>query len=201
VAISHKHAYSLVMMRLTIICFGLYLSSCKPNQENGLPQDEQSKRISAKEHAQLIKEKLGIEKELTQLIDTKNADPNSEIEAAEKKLSQAYLNLQKKQSECSALLPLQTKIAQLQIQLRKERENQHEEQIKAINAEIIQTTDELKKCSEQQPEIQDAQAQIQNALANLSETRRKIANQIPEAKNLLRAIERLEGNLKEATQP
>lgn len=195
-----KHASLSPMKSLLPLAFGLFLASCDSSRDDSSKDSEAPAKITAEEHANLIKQKLELERDLGRLIAAQGSDEGAAIEATKDRLNEAYMNLRKTQNDHPLLKPLMEKQRTMQLSLRQARENGDMEQVQLIQAEIIKISDELKKTGSEQPEIVEAQAQITRIKDELNQARRELALNLPDAKHLVEGLDTIEKQLMEATQ-
>lgn len=187
------------MKRLVLLALSLALASCKSDKSGDGANDFET-RISAEDHANLIHQKLELEKDLGLIIADHNSEGVAEIEATKDRLNEAYINLRKVQSEHPLLKPLTVKLSEWNFHLRRARKAGDIESEKAASSEILKINQQLEDLCKEQPEIIEARKQIDLVNEELYRVRREMARQIPEAKHLVEALDTIEKKLIEVTQ-
>lgn len=187
------------MNRFALLVISMILVSCK-SDETGTASDDSEARISGEDHAKLIHQKLELEKDLGLIIADHNSDGVAEIEATKDRLNEAYLNLRKIQGEHPLLKPLTVKLSDWNFHLRRARKDGDTESEKAASSEILKINQQLRDLCKEQPEIIEAQKQIDLINEELHHVRREVARQIPEAKHLVEALDTIDKKLIEVTK-
>jgi len=187
------------MKPFALLALSLLVVGCKSDKSEE-PSRDTKPQISGEEHAQLIHQKLELEKDLGLLVADHHSDGIAEIEATKDRLNEAYLNLRKIQSEHPLLKPLTIELSDWNFRVKKARQERDTGSEQAATAEILRLNQKLEDLSKDQAEIMEARKQIDQLAEDLHKTRREIARTIPEAQHLVKSLDIIEKKLVEVTQ-